>query len=200
MLCVFCPAFYAGTTSNITPRTWSTVVGANEPYLSVIIGNNFVTGGTWDPTIEKLVITPVFAGTATIQLEIRKNGVTLDTHTLNITVHLPVENGIYFFKNAGTGDFMQIDDADSSNNYATAGAIIELHDIDGGNHQRWQLTHMYSGYYTIKSVQSNKYVSVQDGDENSADKILVQEASLGPETSRKFWKITKTSRGTYTGL
>ena len=85
---------------------------------------------------------------------------------------------------------MQIDDNDSSNNYKTSGATVEQWHYQEGEHQKWIITSLNNGYYSIKSANSGLALSVPAGQTGTADVSLVQEAYNGYD--RQKWIITQT--------
>lgn len=111
------------------------------------------------------------------------------------TTSLIIDNDTYFIKNGHLDKYIQIDDGDSSNNYSTEGAILELWAGNGDNYQKWNFVNLYNGYYKIISKISGKAISVQSGYENSGAYALVQQTYTG--SPRQQWKISLTSRGLY---
>lgn len=106
-------------------------------------------------------------------------------------------NGIYYFKNVDLDAYMQLDDnrdeeADGN------GVHTELHSFDGYHDQQWKITYLHTGYYTIRSVETNMYLSVQSGKENLGDddSFIVQESTYAGEY-RKQWKFTSAGNGQY---
>lgn len=105
-----------------------------------------------------------------------------------------VANGIYFIKNKQLQRYLQIDDDDSGNDYATNNAHLELWAKDGGAYQRWKITYVGNYCYRIISMQSGKAISVPSGSENSSAN-LVQQTYAGND--RQLWEIDTSSSGAY---
>lgn len=120
------------------------------------------------------------------------SSILIKTETWNIA--LPIDEGIYFFKNKEVGKYIQIDDNDEPN-YSTNGSHMELFGFDGGDYQKWQLDHISDGYYKILSVKSEMALCVPSGSINEDEVALVQESYSN--LSRMKWKITKSSSGAY---
>ena len=89
---------------------------------------------------------------------------------------------------------MQIDNDDAPN-YSTSEASLELFSFDSGDYQKWNVEHVYDGYYKIVSAKSGLVVSVQENYLNTAEKEVVQEIYTGAD--RQQWNFEATGRGTY---
>ena len=99
------------------------------------------------------------------------------------------EEGIYFFKNADLGHYMQIDDEES---VTTEGAKFELWGFDGDNDQKWEIDYTADGYYRILSVASGKAVTAPP---SGNDKNITQTVYAGGDN--QWWIITVTDNGMY---
>ena len=108
---------------------------------------------------------------------------------------LIVKEGTYFIKNGHLDKYIQIDDGDSDNSYATEDAILEVWTGTGVSFQKWIFEYLHNGYYKIKSYRSGKVISVKEGNEDESNDALVQQIYDGSD--RQQWKITSTSSGKY---
>ena len=72
---------------------------------------------------------------------------------------------------------------------------MEQWPYDWGDHQKWSLTLLSDGYYSITSVQSGLALSVKSGQTGLTDAFVVQEAYSGYD--RQKWRITITDDGRY---
>lgn len=100
-----------------------------------------------------------------------------------------IPNGVYYIRNVELEKgYIQIDDNDASNNYATDKVHMELWTYGAEMYQKWNITNLGDGYYSIISMKSNRALSVQSGYENSGNKKIVQETYYGYD--RQKWSIT----------
>lgn len=106
-----------------------------------------------------------------------------------------IETGTYLFRNTQYGTYLQVDSADSGNNYSSDQAKMKLYDYDGGNYQQWTIFYLGGGYYQILSANSRKALSVQANEENSDNCDLVQETYSGSD--RQKWQIIPIGDGNY---
>ena len=72
--------------------------------------------------------------------------------TVNMSPSAVVPDGIYYIKNKQLGGYLQVNDGDAPN-YSTINEFMELHSFDGGDYQKWQITHTSDGYYKIANVK-----------------------------------------------
>ena len=97
-----------------------------------------------------------------------------DISTTSTTFNLSIPDGIYFIKNKELSKYMQIDDGEEPT-YSASGAFMELWGKDGNDYQKWNISSVGGGYYSIISVKSGLALSVQSGSLNSNNVKLVQE-------------------------
>lgn len=136
-------------------------------------------------------ITALSSGTVRIAVT-RKN----ITKYCNVTVlkrEIPIINGTYYIRNAELKNYMQIDDNDAENGYASDKVIMELWNFSDQTYQQWNVTHIGNGYYKIISAKSGKALSVQEGKEDSDNVALVQETYNGND--RQKWTIKRLESG-----
>ncbi len=71
-------------------------------------------------------------------------------------------------------------------------AIIELHKFHGYYEQRWNVIHVWNGYYKIISTYSDKALTAPTGANND---VVTQTSYTGADTQK--WKFIEQSDGTY---
>ena len=102
---------------------------------------------------------------------------------------LPVEEGIYFFKNVrDSNKYIQINNIDNMD----GDTIIELHNFHGYYEQRWEIIHVWNRYYKIISTYSDKALTAPTGANND---VVTQSSYTGELTQR--WRFIEQSDGTY---
>ena len=107
-----------------------------------------------------------------------------------------IQEGSYYIVNAKLGKLLQIDNNDAANNYSSENALLKANEFSyGALYQKWNITYLHNGYYSITSAKSSKAVSVVQGQEHSMYVSLVQQGYNGNE--RQQWMITKTHGGRY---
>ena len=112
----------------------------------------------------------------------------------NTTATLAVPEGTYFIKNKELNKYMQIDDGEAPT-YSASGAFMELWGKDGNDYQKWKISSVGGGYYSIISVKSGLALSVKSGSLNSGNVKLVQESYTG--AYRQQWAFQRASDGSY---
>lgn len=107
---------------------------------------------------------------------------------ISIVVGQMVVNGEYYIKNISSGKYMDVEGPSTAD-----GAYIQQWAYHTGNQEKWQITHLGSGYYSIKSVYSNKYVGVSNS--SVLDETPIVQTSTLSDSSK--WKIMITADGNY---
>ena len=128
-------------------------------------------------------VTGVSAGTVNIYSNNYSFGYTL------VVTEMP--NGTYFLRNKQSGYF-----ADIEGPTMAAGTTIHQWSFHGGNSQKWILTHMGDGYYTIRSNNSSSayYMGVINDSTGLDVDVVLRTGSI---TDGMKWKFTKTANGAY---
>lgn len=106
--------------------------------------------------------------------------------TVNMSPSAVVPDGIYYIKNKQLGGYLQVNDGDAPN-YSTINEFMELHSFDGGDYQKWQITHTSDGYYKIANVKSGYVLCVTSADAEVDGASIIQQSYTG--ISRKRWRI-----------
>ena len=101
----------------------------------------------------------------------------------------PIANGTYRLVNRNSGKAMDVANQSTAN-----GADIFQWTYNGGNNQRWNITHLGNNQYKIIGVQSAKALEVTSG--STADGAQIQIWSYSGANHQK-WTVTATSGGYY---
>lgn len=109
-------------------------------------------------------------------------------YTIVVTVGQMVSDGKYYIQNVDSSNFVDIDGPSTAE-----GTLIHQWRYHHDDQAKWILNYVSSGYYTIKSPYSGKYISVK-GASNYAGASIEQVTSIN---SASKWKITKTLSGNY---
>ena len=185
-----------GDTKIYKVYTWSTVIGENTAYAYIANKDASKAESKWDEFDQKLEVYAHQPGNATINITIKKGtAIVMAPFEYQIKIRNLVEEEVYYIYNKDNNKYLQIDNNDSSNNYSTDGAIMELWGRSNADYQRWSVIHVKDGYYKIISERSLKALSVPSGKTDSSGSALVQETYNGYD--RQLWKFSKTSRGSY---
>jgi len=117
-------------------------------YPSVSIPN---TGGaqTWT-TVDMGSYSAAANSYHTVALVLDNGGVNVNWWQLGAATGGGIANGIYKIVAKTTGNVLSC----RSGSYA-AGAIIEQQPYNGSNYQRWQVTSLGNGYYSIRGITAN---------------------------------------------
>lgn len=193
---IYCPSdYFVGQTVVFSAISWSTSINYNTTRISVDDDySNYVTC-SWNSSEKNASIAFHQPGSFIVKVLIYNgNGVECKTSTFVFGVSLLVSEGDYFIKNKETEMYMQIDNDDDPD-YSTSESIMEIWGFDGGLYQKWSFVHIGDGYYKIISRKSGLALCVQSDYIDEDGESVVQEAYSN--TSRKQWKITKSSTGSY---
>jgi hypothetical protein len=132
------------------------------------------------------VLTAIAPGSVTIKATYKR-------YTWNAVwsvVIVPIHDGTYFFRNVEFDDkYIQINQNVSPN---TDGAHMEIFAFDSGEDQRWNVTHVGSGYYKIVSEASG-YALTAPTDNNQS----ITQTSYSSNNSAQKWIFAKLEDGTY---
>lgn len=150
--------------------TWSITSGSQ--YASI----NATTG----------VLTAVAPGSVTVKATY-KYTTWYATYTLLI---VPIPDGTYFFRNVEYDDkYMQINQNVSSD---TDGAHMEIFSFDSGADQRWNVTHIGSGYYKIISYVSGYALTAPSQNNES-----ITQTEYDSSNNAQKWIVTIVGDGSY---
>lgn len=99
-----------------------------------------------------------------------------------------METGTYYIRNRHIDKYLQ-----PVNGSAAAGAGLELRSYTGSSAQKWEVTSLGNGYYTIKSARSSLVITVPPSSYSAYDVQLIQSANTLAEGQQ--WRIYMTSYG-----
>ena len=102
----------------------------------------------------------------------------------------PISNGIYEIE-WGLNNNKAIDISAAE---TKAGANVQIWDKCNGKQQRFELTYLKDGYYTIKNINSGKVLDVASAGKQSGTNVWQWESN---STDAQKWKIEKNIDGTY---
>lgn len=176
-----------GKTGTIWVNSWSTVIGANTPYIAVDPGYTNIASSSWTQSNFSTKVTAVKCGDFQMKSEIRTGSSTTATHTLysTYTVIPDIVGDTAFVQNVATGRYMEVESASTAN-----GGIVQQWQFHTGNQAQWIFELGGSGYFKIKNVNSGRYLGV-----DSSDITKVKQYST--VTDYTLWKLTETSNGRY---
>ncbi len=177
-------SFTAGETKSIEVITWATWINCNIPTVDVTTNenNDGLTSTVQSIRPYRFQLTAHDACAATIAVRLSKpNGAVAATFTYTGEVRLPIEEGIYFIKNAQLTYYLGID----------AGNQLQLQGFDNKEWLKWTLCHSRDGYYSICSHNGQYIIAPQA----STDSIIL--SSTVSADNRYLWKIEETSEGSF---
>ena len=175
-------AYVAGNIPTITIRTWSTRIGYNTPHMSVASGYSSIATSTWNATNSACAVTLHDEGA--LQMLVKIGNPTLSAYDeiyYSTTVTLPLEEGIYFFKNNLNSKFMQLPTEQSTS--------INALTFDCINTNKWNVTHLGDGYYKITSLANGKVLTAPTALAEQITLATISEETEIPATQQ--WKITE---------
>lgn len=144
------------------------------------------TSGITESRLVKRVITGVAQGSANIIITSSSAANITKSFTVGVG---EVDNGRYYFANNKTHRVLDIENASH-----VSGATIHQWDFYGKDSQEWILELQTDGYYTIKSYESNLYLSVENN--SDGENAAVTQESGGSATGQR-WKISKLADNVY---
>lgn len=141
----------------------------------------------WYESESAIYITPHYEGTLNLNIQIREFASSGPTHSFTRTyvIGLPIEEGVYYIKNAHNSKIMDIEGPSKSD-----GAYIQQYAFSASRQSKWRLEHFKDGYYYIQSNYSDKYVGA-DASENSIKQYTSQLSDL------RRWEFEETDNGNY---
>lgn len=180
--------FIAGEQVTVTAVSWSTVPGVNRQNIYVHSDYLDVATSTINTTTTIMTMNIHNEGAIRVIYDFCYDGSSVPVKSFQDTWNseLPFDEGTYFFENVEEGLYMQIDDDDSSNNYSTNFAKLELKNATKKDYQKWKVIHVSDGYYKILSIKSGLVVSVQSSYLDK-EEYLVQETYSG--LPRQLWNF-----------
>jgi len=173
-----------GETSTLTSAVYSTNMyhnGQNGFTWSITSGSQYASINATTG-----VLTAVAPGSVTVKVAY-KYTTWYATYTLRV---VPIADGTYFFRNVKYDDrYMQINQNVSSD---TDGAHMEIFSFDSGADQRWNVTHIGSGYYKIISYVSGYALTAPSQNNES-----ITQTEYDPSNNAQKWIVTIVGDGSY---
>ena len=177
----------AGKETDASVTVWSTYPGVNTPYMSIATSSASYASFQWYEAESAIYITPHYEGILNLNIQIRESASSGPTHSFTKTyaIGLPIEEGLYYIKNAHNSKIMDIEGPSMSD-----GAYIQQYAFSASRQSKWRLEHFKDGYYYIQSNYSDKFVGA-DTSENSIKQYTSQLSDL------RRWKFEETDNGNY---
>lgn len=174
-------------------QSWIAPESTVQFVAAVYSGSTLNQGVTWTSSNTDVatvnssgVVTGVAEGTAVLTAKSKYNTSWSKTFTVNIGT---VPNGAYYLRNKETNRYLDIEGPSTD-----SGADIHQWQFYGHNSQKWVIELQQDGYYTIKSIYSSLYLTVENN--SSAQNARITQASGGTATGQR-WKFTKLGTGGY---
>lgn len=201
---------YSSEHSNTAKRpyvvlNYSGTIWLDESEISIAQGKKRTLIATTDPaggtvrwsssneavaTVSAGVVTANAPGFATITARyVDGNG---QPHTAQCMVLvIPLAEGTYFLQNRQTGVY-----ADVAARITTAGALVQQWEFHGGATQKWKLTHVSNGYYTLhlENAGSMYYMGVEGNSQITDSNIVLR---TGTVDDGMLWHFETTADGAY---
>ena len=167
--------------------TWSTIIGANTPYMCVHPDYASVATVGWNNTTFCATVTGTKADDLKIYAKILYDGASTSVHTgiYSFVVIPDIDGKTAFLQNVATGKYAEVDGASLAE-----GAVIQQISLHIDTHAQWIFELDGSGYFTIKSVNSGLYLGVP---RHSVTKVKQFEEL----TDYMRWKIVETTSGNH---
>lgn len=128
-------------------------------------------------------ITAKTVGTTTLTYTHNLNNVSA---SVELEVRLP--SGVYYIMNKQAGSFVEVYGGSMAENTS-----VRIADLHNGAHQKWEITHIADGFYTIVAWHSDKYMGVAGSSVNNGAPVVQVTTAL----ANTLWKITRTDSGAY---
>lgn len=141
-----------------------------------------------NPSVASVSSTGVITGRKASATPVTITATAIDSYSsqsVSCTVYVKIPNGTYYMKNKSTGR-----NADASG-YSVGDEVLRW-SFHGASNQRWEITYLSNGEYSIKNNMSNLYLGVETI--HSSSSITRQYSTLNDATK---WYISKTSSGDY---
>ncbi len=174
-----------GTTGTMHSKTWSTVIGANLPYMQAESNSTAMISTSFDDDSCVMSFTALSPGYATIKSMIREDDSSTSEYTERKYFQVIPEEGTYYIQNASTERYIDIDDSSSE-----SGTNIQQWQYYAGNQLKWNIEHVANsgGYVRIKSVYNGLYMGI-----NSSNPSSIK--LYGIQNDYTLWKIERSTRG-----
>ena len=189
-----------GTSVEIVPVVWSTVIDAHTPLVRVQTSDQSIATYSWNSSAQKMTLNPISEGIAQTVIVLYKGDNiyrSVTSKVFSFDVRLPIENGTYFIRNVHSKHYLQIDDADAPNNFSTNNAGLEVWEYDGEDYQKWSFTHISNGEYFIRSEKSGMALTMPTAEQDNTVYPALIQSQFNPDLPTQKWKISITENWNY---
>lgn len=176
-----------GKTGTIWLKSWSTVIGANTPYISVDSSYSDIVTANWYSDTPRIVVTGEKCRDFEVNMHIRSGSSQTNLHTFTHTYTIipDIVGKTAFLQNVATQKYAEVDGASTAD-----GATVQQMSLHTGTHMQWVFELAGEGYFTIKSLNSGLYLGVPKHP-------VTQVKQFATITDYMRWKIVETSAGNY---
>ena len=176
-----------GAMGTISINSWSTVIGANTPYITIDSAYLSIVDFNWSLLNLQATFDGIKCDDFQINLEIRTGSAQAATHTAvrGYTIIPDVVGKTAFVQNVATGKYMEVENASTAE-----GGAVQQWAYHTASHMQWIFELDGNGFFRIKSVKSGKFLGA-----NSSNVSEVKQ--YGTVTDYLRWKIVETSSGNY---
>ena len=177
-----------GETFTIKLITWSTVIGANTPYITQHPDYPDMAVYSMDTSNYTITVTPIKEGPLGIRAVIRYDGTTnaLLMYRPMWTIIPEFDGQTAFIQNVGTGKYIDLESASMSE-----GGIIQQWAFHTGTQAQWVFEIAYGGFFYIKSLRSGMYVGIDPSNNTSVKQYAAK-------SNYTTWRLKKTTSGNFT--
>ncbi len=178
-----------GLSTVATVYSGTTVLNTNDCYAEIPTEYQSVASGSWNASTNKLTINALATGRLRVYFSfVGENAADITTvHYTSYMITPPINTGENcVVHNMGTRRYMDVEGPSTAE-----GANIQQWEIStAATQKRWIIEKTTSGYYTIKSAFSNKYVGV----DSTSGTAVKQYGTVSDYTK---WIILERSSGDY---
>lgn len=171
-----------GSSTLVGVKTWSTVIGANTPYVQVAPGYEHIATYSWDASNFKMTLNANAVGTIRTYTRIKYNEDSETVYAGTSTFTIIPQEGMYYLQNQGTNKYAGIADGN-----IVSGTAIQQFDFDASNNMQWIIEHVTDsgGYVRIQSFYSALYMSL-----NTSNLSIVEQSYTNEYNLWKFETMT----------
>ena len=170
--------YVAGETLTVSAYSYSTLIDANAPTVSLGSNNTASATLTWNESTQIATIALHDEGSLHISCRVYYGNSTTTAfyRTPVYTVTLPFAEGTYYIVNK------------EYNKYLAEDTTLELSTPEDQNYQKWNINHVGDGYYKILCVSNSEALSVQTSS-------VVTSTYTG--ASNMLWKVVEKNGAYY---
>lgn len=173
-------------TVSIGVKTWSTIIGANTPKLSIDSSYSSIVSHSWNSSTYTLSVSAKKSGDFKIIASVLYENETTYRSVLRSYIVSPeLYDKITFIENVSTGRFVDVEGPSKN-----SGAIIQQWQFNGKPQSKWTFEATSNGYFRIVSKYSGLYLGV----DSTATTSVKQYAT---ESDYTQWQLIETASGNY---